>query len=88
VLSVAAREGEDPYAIAYNPTPPVEFAACGIDVDVAWSEGKSITATGNSFATPHITGLVALILSKHPELSPFQVKAVLAGLADNAQPAA
>lgn len=85
VLSVAAREGSDPFAIAYNPTPPVEFGACGIDVDVAWTGGKSITATGNSFATPHISGLVALLLSKHPELSPFQVKAVLAGLADNAQ---
>jgi subtilisin family serine protease len=87
VLSVAAREGNDPFAIAYNPTPPVEFGACGIDVDVAWAEGKTITATGNSFATPHVTGLVALILSKHPELSPFQVKAVLAAIADNAQPA-
>jgi subtilisin len=85
VLSVAAREGNDPFAIAYNPTPPVEFGARGIDVDVAWTEGKSITATGNSFATPHVTGLVALLLSKHPDLSPFQVKAVLTALADNAK---
>ncbi len=84
VLSVAAREGNDPYAIASNPTPPVEFGARGIDVDVAWSGGTSIVATGNSFATPHVTGLVALLLSKHPELTPFQVKAVLAAMADNA----
>ncbi len=84
VLSVAAREGSDPYAIACNPTPPVEFGACGIDIDVAWSGGTSIVASGNSFATPHITGLVSLLLSKHPELSTFQVKAVLAAMADNA----
>ncbi len=84
VLSVAAREGSDPYAVAYNPAPPVEFGACGIDVDVAWTGGESIVASGNSFATPHIAGLVALLLSKHPELTPFQVKAVLAGMADNA----
>jgi subtilisin family serine protease len=85
VLSVAAREGKDPFAIAYNPHPPVEFGACGIDVDVAWSGGKSITATGNSFATPHVAALVALLLSKHPTLTPFQVKAVLQAVADNAR---
>lgn len=84
VLSVAAREGSDPYAIAYNPKPPVEFGARGIDIDVAWSGGTSIVATGNSFATPHVAGLVTLLLSKHPELTSFQVKAVLAAMADNA----
>jgi subtilisin len=85
VLSVAAREGHDPLALAYNPRPPVEFGACGIDVDVAWSGGQSIVATGNSFATPHIAGMVALLLSKHPDLTPFQVKAALQALADNAR---
>jgi subtilisin family serine protease len=85
VLSVAAREGQDPFAIAYNPHPPVEFGACGIDVDVAWSGGKSIVATGNSFATPHVAGMVALLLSKHPGMTPFQVKAALHAVADNAR---
>jgi subtilisin len=84
VFSVAAREGQDPYAIAYNPNPPVEFGAPGIDVDVAWTTG-SITATGNSFAAPHIAGLIALLLSKHPHLTPFQVKSVLHALSVNAR---
>ena len=52
VVSVAAREGDDPLALAYNPRPPVEFGARGIDVDVAWSGGGSMVATGNSFAAP------------------------------------
>lgn len=86
VVSVAARPGADPYAVAYNPHPPVEFGARGIDVDVAWSEGGSIVSTGNSFATPHIAGLVALMLSKHPWLTPFDVKSVLQAVADNALP--
>lgn len=84
VFSVAAREGHDPFEVAYNPRPPVEFGAPGIDVDVAWTTG-SITATGNSFAAPHVAGLVTLLLSKHPELTAFQVKAVLHALAINAQ---
>jgi subtilisin family serine protease len=41
-------------------------------------------ATGNSFAAPHIAGLVTLLLSKHPTLTSFQVKAVLQALARNA----
>lgn len=84
VVSVAARAGDDPYVISYNPRPPVEYGACGIDVNVAWHGGSSIVATGNSFATPHVAGLVARILSKHPTLTPFQVKSVLQAAADNA----
>jgi subtilisin family serine protease len=85
VISVAAREGSDPRSVAYNPSPPVEFGARGIDVEVAWSDGKSIVASGNSFATPHISGLVALMMSKHPEMTSFQVKSTLQALAENSR---
>lgn len=87
VVSVAAREGDDPMALAYNPRPPVEFGARGIDVEVAWTGGGTTVATGNSFAAPHVTGMVALLLAKHPYLAPFQVKAVLQALSENAAPA-
>jgi subtilisin family serine protease len=83
VISVASHEGHDPYAFYYNPEPPVEFGAPGIDVRVAWSEGGWITATGNSFAAPHITGVVAKILGKHPYLTLFQMKTVLRALSAN-----
>ena len=33
--------------------------------------------TGNSFAAPHMTGIVALILAKHPGLTPFLMKTIL-----------
>jgi subtilisin len=84
VFSVAAHERNDPFGLDYNPSPPVEFGAPGIDVEVAWLDKGTITATGNSFAAPHITGLIARILGKHPDLTPFQVKTVLHALADNA----
>jgi subtilisin len=83
VVSVAARPGAEDMALAYNAHPPVEFGARGIDVDVAWAEHGSITATGNSFAAPHVAGMVALMRSKHPWLSPFQVKAVLQAASAN-----
>lgn len=87
VVSVAARPGDDPWALAYNPRPPVEFGARGIDVSVAWTGGGSLVATGNSFAAPHVTGLVALLLAKHPGLTPFQVKSVLQAVSVNVEPA-
>src|SRR3990172_5805192 len=38
----------------------------------------------DSFAAPQVAGLIALILSKHPGLTPFQVKTILAACAVNA----
>jgi subtilisin len=61
----------------------VEFGALGIDVRLAWLEHKHITATGNSYAAPHITGLVAKILGKHQGLTVFQLKTLLRALAAN-----
>lgn len=83
VISVASHAVADPYHIYYNPNPPVEFGAHGIDVRVAWLHGGSITSTGNSFAAPNISGLAARILSNHPDMTAFQMKAVLRALAAN-----
>lgn len=83
VISVAAHAEPDPFRFYYNPSPPVEFGAWGVDVPIAWKDGAEIVATGNSFAAPHIAGLVALIMSKHPGLTPFEVKSILAATADN-----
>jgi subtilisin len=77
VISVGSHEEPDPRSYYYNPRPPVEFFARGVDVEVAWLGGGTLRCTGNSFATPHMTGLCALVLSKHPELTPFQLKSVL-----------
>ena len=83
VISVAAHGESDPWRLYYNPSPPVEFGAWGVDVPIAWKGGGSTVATGNSFAAPHVTGMVALILAKHRGLTPFEVKSVLAAVADN-----
>lgn len=84
VISVAAHDGQDPYEFYCNPAPPVEFGAPGINVTVAWLDGKRTTVTGNSFSAPHLTGLVAKILSKHQGLTPFEVKTILRATARNA----
>jgi len=83
VVSVACSTGTDPFEVFANPAPPADFGAPGIDVDVAWLAGATMTMTGNSFAAPHISGLVARILSKRPALTPYQAKAVLRSIALN-----
>jgi subtilisin len=77
VISVGSHEEEDPLAYFYNPSPPVEFFGRGVNVEVPWSGGRTLTVSGNSFATPHLSAICALVLAKHPELTPFQLKSVL-----------
>jgi len=85
VISVAAHDGQDPFELDANPAPPVDFGAPGIDVRVPWLDGGTIVSTGNSFAAPHVAGLVARLLSKHPHLTPYEVKTVLRAVASNAR---
>jgi subtilisin family serine protease len=83
VISVGSHEETDPFVFYSNPNPPVEFFARGLDLDVAWLGGGMLRCSGNSFATPHISGLCALVLSKHPDLTPYQLKSVLHLTASN-----
>ena len=85
VFSVASHSEADSSLFFYNPEPPVEFGARGTRVRVPWQSGEWITATGNSFAAPHIAGLIARILGKHPGLTVFQMKSILRALAANVQ---
>jgi subtilisin family serine protease len=87
VTSVACNLATDPWRFHVSPDPPTEFLARGIDVEVAWKGGGTITMTGNSFAAPHITALAALVRAKHPTLRPFQVKALLWAAAANVREA-
>ena len=83
VISVGSHEEPDSLTYFYNPSPPVEFFARGVGVEIAWLGGGTIRSSGNSFATPHMAGLCAIVLAKHPELTPFQLKSVLYLIADN-----
>ena len=83
LFSVAAIATDNPEQIYANPTPPAEWGARGIDVPVAWINGSTTTATGNSFAAPHIAGLITRILANHPNVTCWQMKTILAELSTN-----
>jgi len=88
VVSVGSHDRDDELAFDYNARPPVEFFGRGIDVEVAWTGGGSTVVSGNSFATPQLAGIAALILAKHPGLTPFEVKTILYMTASNVKGAA
>jgi subtilisin family serine protease len=76
VLGVDNDELPSPYRYFFK-SGPVEWNASGEWVSVASAGGGYTAKVGTSFATPVITGLCALLLGAFPELTPFEVKAVL-----------
>lgn len=83
VVSVASHEIDDPELLLYNRNPPAEFGAHGINVRVPWLNGGYVVSTGNSYASPHVVGLIAKMLSVHPQLTPTEVKAILKTISHN-----
>jgi subtilisin len=65
----------------YRPGNLVEFIAPGQDIVVAWLAGAIKKVTGSSFAAPHVSGLLARLLSGCPTLSPLHTKTLLQKLA-------
>jgi subtilisin family serine protease len=88
VVSVGSHAGNDPLEYYVHPDPPVEFVAPGVNLELAWLGGSTIRATGNSFAAPHMSGIAALVLSKHGRLRPFELKTALRAAGNNVRSAA
>ena len=55
----------------------IECVARGDDQRVCWLNGKHIMTGGNSFAAPHITGIIARLLEQHPKCSVQDIRLLL-----------
>lgn len=77
LISVVKSEETDPLNFGFRYGEVIELAAPGVNVRTTWPGGGHRNLTGNSFACPHIVGVIALLLEKHPELTPFHVKSAL-----------
>lgn len=81
LISVSKHSETDPYRFGFRLGQVIELTAPGVNVRTTWSGNTYKTITGNSFACPHISGVLAQLLERYPELTPFQAKSALLAIA-------
>ena len=81
LISVTKGTETDPLEFRFRFGEVIELTAPGVNVRTAWLDKGYKVLTGNSFACPHVTGVIALLLEKHPDMTPFQIKSALYAIA-------
>jgi subtilisin family serine protease len=81
LISVIKSAETDPFNFGFQYGEVIELTAPGVNVRTPWLGSGYRNLTGNSFACPHIVGVIALLLDAHPNLTPFEVKSALYAIA-------
>ncbi|MGF1538075.1 MAG: S8 family peptidase, partial [Elainellaceae cyanobacterium] len=83
IISVGASDASDQLASFSNyGATSVDIAAPGVGIYSTLPGGDYGFLSGSSMATPHVTGVAALVLSAYPNLPPEELKAILLESAD------
>ncbi|RLE64242.1 MAG: hypothetical protein DRJ47_08100, partial [Thermoprotei archaeon] len=86
VITVGASDKYDDIAYFSSRGPTLDYrikpdvVAPGVDIKSAYPSGYAYM-DGTSMATPHVSGLAALILQAYPQLKPGEVKSLIASSA-------
>jgi subtilisin family serine protease len=89
VIAAEATDKNDNSAYFSSAGPEAWVAAPGVDVltlEGSASGGRTASVSGTSFSSPHVAGLIALMLSAQPSLTPAQVANDLKLAADDLGP--
>jgi subtilisin family serine protease len=74
---------DDTFAYFSNYGPPIDIAAPAVCVASTYPEPDAVAVgSGTSFAAPFVTGAAALLLFRHPDLTPTQVQQILLDTAE------
>jgi fibronectin type 3 domain-containing protein len=77
IIDLLANECDDSLAVFSNYGASVEVTAPGVNVYSTWKDGTWKTSSGTSMATPHITGIMALMAAAAPGLTPAAARDAL-----------
>jgi len=83
---VDREEYAEKLRVHYRPKEVIEFDARGTQIKVLAPGGGYAIHTGTSFATPHVSGMVALMLEIFPGLTAVEAKAALMAFSDSNTP--
>ena len=86
VLSVDREQYLEKLRVHYRPHNMIEFDARGTQIKVLAPGGGYGIHTGTSFATPHVCGMVALLLERFPRLTAVEAKSALMAFSDTVVP--
>ena len=65
LISVIKSEESDPLNFGFHYGEVIELTAPGVNVRTAWLDGGHRSLTGNSFACPHIVGVISRFFWKN-----------------------
>jgi hypothetical protein len=77
VIAVSATDLDDKLFPASNRGQHIAVAAPGVDILVPEPGATYKLRSGTSYAAPHVSGVVALILERKPDLAPDAVRKIL-----------
>lgn len=77
VVGVTGGAIYEPDGFHYRKDQRIECVVRGDEQRVCWLNGKHIMTGGNSFAAPHITGIIARLLEQHPKCSVQDIRLLL-----------
>ena len=83
VVSVAATDARDAHATFSNTNADVEIAAPGVNVLSSYNDGGYRVLSGTSMATPHVSGVAAVIRTRNPTLTAAQARSKLDASVDD-----
>jgi subtilisin family serine protease len=81
VIAVTATDINDKVFVGANRGRYIAFAAPGVDILVPAPEGAFQFTTGTSVAAAEVSGIVALLLERYPDLAPDDVRRILSSTA-------
>merc|ERR1712032_317304 len=84
VISVASVNSNGDRSSFSTRNSKVDVAAPGESILSTWEDGTYATTSGTSMSCPHVSGVIALMLSYNPSATPSQIYSALTSSSENA----